>query len=94
MSGFNPYRHDRALSKTVPPEMLEAALPPMKRWADPSEIAGTVVFLCSPAASFLSGQAIAVDGAATVIDELKMILRLVNIGDAKSLACHLPLFWL
>lgn len=53
------------LSKTVPPETIEAALPAMKRWADPSEIAGTVVFLCSPAASFLSGQAIAVDGAAT-----------------------------
>jgi O-acetylhomoserine (thiol)-lyase len=29
-----------------------------------------------------------IDACATFIDSLQMILRLVNIGDAKSLACH------
>lgn len=49
------------------PELIEALLPPMKRLAEPDEIAGTVVFLLSDAATYLSGQAIAIDGAATAI---------------------------
>lgn len=38
---------------------------PMKRLASPEEIAAAVVFLCSQQASFLSGQSICVDGAAS-----------------------------
>jgi NAD(P)-dependent dehydrogenase (short-subunit alcohol dehydrogenase family) len=34
----------------------------MNRMAAPSEIAGAVVFMCSDAASYLTGQALAVDG--------------------------------
>ena len=32
------------------------------RWGNPSEITGAVVFLASPAASYITGQTLAVDG--------------------------------
>lgn len=49
------------------PDLIKAIMPPMQRFAEPSEIAGMVAFLCSPLASYLTGQAIAIDGAATAI---------------------------
>jgi gluconate 5-dehydrogenase len=38
---------------------------PMKRWGRPPEIAGAAVFLASPAASYLNGQVLTVDGGLT-----------------------------
>jgi gluconate 5-dehydrogenase len=35
---------------------------PAKRWADPSEIAGAAIFLASPAASYVNGHTLIVDG--------------------------------
>ena len=35
---------------------------PLGRWADPADIAGAAVFLCSPAAGFVTGTIVPVDG--------------------------------
>ncbi|MET0413538.1 MAG: SDR family oxidoreductase [Polyangiaceae bacterium] len=39
---------------------------PLKRIAEPSEVAAVVAFLCMPAASYVTGQCIAVDGGFSV----------------------------
>jgi gluconate 5-dehydrogenase len=38
---------------------------PLKRWGDPSEIAGAAIFLASPAASYVNGHTLTVDGGVT-----------------------------
>ncbi len=35
---------------------------PMRRWGTPAEVGAAVMFLCSPAASFITGTTLAVDG--------------------------------
>lgn len=56
-----------AMNQSLPREMREGlvAASPMGRLGEPSEIAATVLFLCSDGAKFLNGQAIAVDGGWT-----------------------------
>ena len=46
------------------PEANQAVIDrtPMKRWADPADMAGPVMFLCSPAAAFVTGVILPVDG--------------------------------
>lgn len=39
---------------------------PMKRWAQPREIAEAVVFLCSGRASYIQGHALSIDGGSTL----------------------------
>jgi NAD(P)-dependent dehydrogenase (short-subunit alcohol dehydrogenase family) len=38
---------------------------PLKRWGRPEEIAGGIVYLCSPAASFVTGSELVIDGGFT-----------------------------
>ncbi len=47
-------------------EEAMAAASPMRRLAEPEEIARTVVWLCSDEASFVNGHALAVDGGAVI----------------------------
>jgi Tropinone reductase 1 len=50
------------------PEYLKEVLQrtPLKRIAEPEEVAAAVVFLTLPAASYITGQCLAVDGGFTV----------------------------
>ena len=47
----DPARSDAILART-----------PMKRWGQPEDVAGAVVFLASPAAAFITGAVLPVDG--------------------------------
>ena len=44
-----------------------AARTPMGRWGEPADIAGPVLFLASPAAAFMTGTCLAVDGGYSVV---------------------------
>ena len=53
----------------VEPELLAAWQPlfPMHRMADPEEIAGCIIWLCSKTAGYTTGADIIIDGAYGVI---------------------------
>ncbi len=55
---------DTDMTRALTAEQTKALIDliPLKRTAKPSDIAGTVVFLASPAADYVTGQVLAVDG--------------------------------
>ena len=56
---------DRLTTTDTSSEQLAASIVPMGRMGQPEEIAATVVFLCSDAASYITGQSLVVDGGYT-----------------------------
>jgi 3-oxoacyl-(acyl-carrier-protein) reductase len=58
---------DSALTQAIPPEIKEKFVQkiPLRRIGEPKEIAETVAFLVSPAASYITGQCLFVDGGLT-----------------------------
>uniref|UniRef100_A0A0E0RBL8 Uncharacterized protein n=1 Tax=Oryza rufipogon TaxID=4529 RepID=A0A0E0RBL8_ORYRU len=59
---------DICQDETIDPELIksEMARLPMRRLAEPEEVAATVAFLCMPAASYITGQVVGVDGGRTI----------------------------
>jgi NAD(P)-dependent dehydrogenase (short-subunit alcohol dehydrogenase family) len=57
-----PYANDPAIR-----EMVNAKTP-MRRWAEPEEIAAAILYLSSSAASFVTGHTLVVDGGYSIID--------------------------
>ena len=51
-------------NRQIRPEIME--MTPMKRHAEPKELAGTVVYLASNASEFVTGQAVVIDGGWTI----------------------------
>lgn len=56
-----PLQDDPARAQTI------LARTPLARWGRPEDVAGTAVFLCSPAASFITGAIIPIDGGYLVV---------------------------
>ncbi len=58
--------NERAREQT--PEFVQAttAAIPLGRWGQPEDVAAAAVFLCSPAASFITGAVLVIDGGQTV----------------------------
>ena len=56
------------MKETMDPEMVksQAARVPMGRLGETAEVASVVAFLCMPAASYVTGQIICVDGGRTI----------------------------
>ena len=56
-----------ARSRTDPAHVAAVALrTPMGRWGQPEDIVGPVQFLCSPAAAFMTGTCLAIDGGYSI----------------------------
>ena len=62
-AGFACAKVNRDADLVHSPERIET---PLRRIGEPHEIAGAAVYLASPASTFMTGQAIVVDGGSTI----------------------------
>jgi NAD(P)-dependent dehydrogenase (short-subunit alcohol dehydrogenase family) len=55
-------------ARQIVPEFNRSVLDsiPLGRWGTPEDVAGAAVFLCSPAASFITGSVLVIDGGQTL----------------------------
>lgn len=63
--GWFPTRMSGALIEDFEEQMLSDI--PLRRFGNPEDLKGVVVFLASPAAAYITGQTIVVDGGATAL---------------------------
>lgn len=59
-----PIAETEGMTRLMPPSMTEAMMKalPLQRFGAVEEVAGAVLFLCSPAATFITGTSLLVDG--------------------------------
>ena len=63
--GFFATEQNLSLMTTEEEKAKHVVRVPMKRWAEPVELAGAAVFLASEAASYINGQVLTIDGGLT-----------------------------
>ena len=68
VNAIAPGFFESEMTQGYPPGYLDSKLPRILagRMGDPRELAATVVFLASPAANYITGQTIPVDGGLTI----------------------------
>jgi 3-oxoacyl-[acyl-carrier protein] reductase len=73
--------------RNKPLQRLYRQITPLGRMGTTEEIAGVIAFLCSPAASFVTGQDIAVDGGLSLLWQESVARKaagLTHPGSSKS----------